>query len=112
MSIAADRDTTIGIVLGASEWPFYPALESSTSHSHSAREFRQYLRSAEPDGLGLPAQNVLDLFDNEGSVIDLDEAVRRFLEERSRQRPISHLLLFYTGQRNFIQLRFFDGLQS
>lgn len=75
-------ETTLVILLGASEWPRFPALEASSAFSNAARDVIQYFR--DPQGFRLPQGNLLNLFDSNESNDIVDERMNQFLDEHIR----------------------------
>jgi hypothetical protein len=72
---------SLAVILGASEWPNFPNFETRPAFQNSANFFRDYLLREE--GLGLPAGNLLWLFDNEehpGAIVD---RISRFLRTKA-----------------------------
>ncbi len=98
------RETTLAIVLGASEWPFYPEFHSGPSFRQSATKFADYLRDRA--GLNLSPRNVKVLID---SFDDAPEMLRQMWEfVRGRRAdlvklsaPATDLLVYYVGHGGF-----------
>ena len=68
----------------------------SKAFEKSAKDFKKYLR--EPRGLGLPRDNVLDLFDFTDEATQLDDKINKFLKSRILQEteiPKPRDLIFY-----------------
>src|SRR5437763_16502445 len=102
MSDAVSAHRTVAIVLGASAWPFSPALGEATAFANSSHAFRDYLLA--PAGFAIPAKNVLDLFDSPKPPNDLMRAVSEFLTSRLRE-PLQprDLIVYYVGHGGFTQ---------
>ena len=66
----------VAVILGASEWPKSPGLPGSPSFRNSAAEFKKYL--LDPNGLNIRSENVLDLFDDQRAVGELDDIIGTF----------------------------------
>jgi hypothetical protein len=97
-------DSTLVILLGASDFPKLPEHMSNPAFRKSAAAFRLYLR--EPDGFGIPDKNVLDLFGSlEGPSAQDDEIVhflKRRMKEMQRSRiPATDLITYYVGHGGF-----------
>lgn len=79
------------IILGASDWPKYPAFQSHPAFKNSADFVREYLL-----GHGLLRGNLLPLFDDESQPGIILERLRQFLDDRSSQ-GVRNVLLYYVG---------------
>src|SRR4051812_18937092 len=95
-------DTSVALVLGASEWPYHARLGKSEAFRASADDLLGYLR----DGLGLPTGQIKSLFDADLSDDDQLAEIQRFVthqveEARARAKPIRDLLIFYVGHGGF-----------
>jgi len=94
--------TTLGILLGASIWPF-SSLQDSQAFARSANRVRNYFFNQ----FGLPPANWLDLFDtNQKSPNEVDQAIGNFLDKRISQMkqigaPARDLLFYYIGHGIF-----------
>ncbi len=104
MMADSDRQVILAIVLGASEWPLCHSLPSATSFARSARDFVSYLRSA--DGLAIPEENLLDLFDKDFTPDEIDSKISDFLIKRQRklngtESTPTDLVLYYIGHGGF-----------
>jgi formylglycine-generating enzyme required for sulfatase activity len=96
--------TTLAILLGGSTWPKSPQLAASAAFAASARGFREYLTDAR--GFGLPASNVLDLFDSAKTAPEIVEDIQNYLRQRmATQPPPRDVFLYYTGHGGFISGR-------
>jgi tetratricopeptide (TPR) repeat protein len=103
---------TVAILLGASEWPNYPDFEQSPAFANSANRLKTYLLN--PQQFGLPSENLLDLFDADQGVDDIDRAIGDWLNQRianmeARGNPVRDLLVYYVGHGGFSG---FGGLES
>ncbi|MFI9061751.1 caspase family protein [Streptomyces sp. NPDC053429] len=74
-----DSNRTIGIVCGASEWPYLPNFESAEAFDNTARNVRNYL--AGENGLSLRPENTLWLF-NEPDAVQQYDRIFNFLTQR------------------------------
>src|SRR5438270_8998628 len=97
---APSPQTTLLIVLGASAWPFSPEFQSSQAFANAARRLKAYFLNPRP--FGLPTENVLDLFDSDQSVDELDVEIAQFLQRRltalrATDNPARDLLLYFVG---------------
>jgi hypothetical protein len=97
-------ETTLVIVLGASQFPNLPAHMSNPAFRKSAEEFRRYL--LDRDGFGLSYRNLLDLFDNPAGPLALDDLVVQFLQRRMKElqgarTPATDLIVYYVGHGGF-----------
>lgn len=98
--------TTLVVLLGASEWPRCPELPSSNAFTNSARELQAYL--LDPLHFGIPTENFLDLFDIDESADDIDSAICDFLDQRTAEMRASgnearDLLVYYVGHGDFAE---------
>jgi len=96
--------TTLVILLGASEWPDSPDFPGSQAFANTARDFRAYLLN--PQQFGLPEENFFDLFDTEHGPEKIDQAIRHFLEQRTAamqqaRKPPRDLLFYFVGHGGF-----------
>jgi hypothetical protein len=99
-----DAQTSLVLVLGASDWPNAPKLGSSPSFGASASAFLEYVLS--PSGLNVSRENVLNLFDDEGYPTQIGIRIRNFLSDRIARMKASalepgNLILYYTGHGGF-----------
>lgn len=98
-------ETTLVIILGASEWPKSPEFQASAAFSNSARKVRDYFMS--PGGFSLLDENLLDLFDADISVDDIDVKISSFLEERISEgkkegrKPFADVIVYFIGHGGF-----------
>ena len=98
--------TTLLILLGASDWPeardaFLPA----EAFAHAARAVKTYFLDGK--GFGLPGENLLDRFDTDLSSDALDKEIGQFLERRLTEMKragsaASDLLLYFIGHGDFV----------
>ena len=101
---APSPQTTLAILLGASEWPDAPDFHGSAAFDNVARGFRAYLLN--PQHFGLPEENFCDLFDTEQGPDKIDRAIRSFLDQRtSAMRQTGNaprdLLFYFVGHGGF-----------
>lgn len=97
-------ETTAVILLGASEWPYARQFESAAQFLNSATAFRAYALS--PDGLGLPASNILDLFDSEFQQPVIVRRIAEYLTSlraslRERGSELRDVITYYVGHGGF-----------
>lgn len=97
-------ERTLAIVLGASEWPFYPEFHGAPSFRRSAHDVADYMRDR--DGLNLPPRNVkvlIDAFDDGPEILrQMWEFVRgRRVDLNKLGAPATDLLLYYVGHGGF-----------
>lgn len=103
--IETSPQTTLVILLGASEWPDAD-LKGSPAFKHSANKVKDYF--SQPYLFGLPTENFLDLFDQRQSPFDVDVAISEFLENRIKRMkdlgtPAKDLLFYYIGHGMFAE---------
>lgn len=93
--------TTLAILLGASDWPNYKELTGSPAFTKSANKVRNYF--CNPGLFGLPSENWLDLFDqHQDNPNEVDLKISKFLSSRISQMkqsgtPAKDLLFYYIG---------------
>lgn len=92
-------ETTLGILLGASEWP-HAKLKSSPAFANSAKKVKEYF--LDPRRFGLRPENWLDLFNTNLSTHEIDQTIGKFLQERISQMkqagmPAQDVLFYYIG---------------
>jgi uncharacterized metal-binding protein len=97
-------ETTLAILLGATEFPKQPQLTPSKAFLKSANDLKNYFLS--PQGLALPAQNVLDLFDSNQPAAVIDEELALFLERRqsdlkTQELEAQDIIVYYVGHGGF-----------
>src|SRR5438128_1421315 len=98
--------TTLVILLGASEWPNFPDLNNDKPEAfvNSARDLEEYFLN--PKKFGLPAENLLNLFNSEKNFSDIDNDIGEFLERRTSElkesgRTARDLLVYFVGHGGF-----------
>lgn len=94
----------IAIVLGASAWPRSERLPGSITFKNSAADFVGYLQA--PDGLAISSENILDLFDDDRSVDEIDNLISDFLDGvvcRNGGRDPKNVIVYYTGHGAFVE---------
>jgi hypothetical protein len=98
-------ETTLAILLGASDWPKSPNLTPSNSFATSAQGIEAYLVGSE--SFGLPAENLLNLFDSQQSPNEIAWAITLFLKQslmrmRTAGHPARNVIIYYIGHAGFI----------
>jgi hypothetical protein len=101
---ALRRQQTLAIVLGASEWPFYPDFHAAPSFRRSAHDIADYLRAR--NGLNLPPRNVRVMVDSFDDAPEILLQLHSFLRERRTDlskfgTPATDLLVYYVGHGGF-----------
>lgn len=94
----------LAVLLGASEFPKSPQLLESRSFYNSAYEIKRYLGDAQ--GMALPRENILSLFDDTRSSSDQLEEIAEFLGRRdtylrNTDAAPEQLLIYYVGHGLF-----------
>src|SRR5271157_535633 len=97
--------TTLLILLGASEWPLFPAFQGSEAFANAARELKAYF--LDPKRFGLPPESILDLFNSDLSPDELDAQVGQFLDQRcAAMKAVGQLardlLVYFVGHGDFV----------
>src|ERR671927_1338211 len=97
-------ETTLVIILGASDFPGAPQLSANEAFKNSAADFKHYLLNK--DGFALPVANLLNLFDSPAPVEMQDNEIGAFLRARSKdlegsQNPARDLIIYYVGHGGF-----------
>ena len=97
--------TSLIILLGASEWPDAPEFQDSLAFANSANKIKQYFLAS--SGFGLPEENLLDLFNIKQSPDDIDREIGQFLDLRSLKMRQSgnipkDLLVYFIGHGGFV----------
>jgi tetratricopeptide (TPR) repeat protein len=97
--------TTLLILLGASAWPYSTEFQSSEAFANAARRLKAYFLN--PRLFGLPAEDLLDLFDSNHSPDELDVEIRQFLEQRvvamrAAGNAARDVLLYFVGHGGFV----------
>lgn len=100
----ADEDATVAVILGASKFPKALELTSSDAFYKSASQMRRYLASSE--GLSLPTENILDLFDSEDPCSRIDEKISDFLKRSGERlagtgKALQSVIVYYVGHGLF-----------
>jgi Caspase domain len=101
--------TTLVILLGASQWPEFSEFTSSNAFANSANQLKAYLLNSYQ--FNLPSENLLDLFDVDKSADDIDRTMCNFLDQRITKMKISgnsarDLLVYYVGHGGFVGPQF------
>jgi hypothetical protein len=96
--------TTLVILLGASAWPNSPGFQASEAFVHAAQGFKDF--ALDPQGFGLPAVNLFDLFDAQTSASDQLEMLGSFLEQRAQtlkaaNQAVRDVLVYFVGHGGF-----------
>src|SRR6266702_916654 len=96
--------TTLLVLLGASEWPYSPEFPQSHAFTNAARRLEDYF--VDQQTFGLPRENLLDLFDSDHSADDIDQEIEQFLEQRlSRMKEVGFaardLVVYFVGHGGF-----------
>jgi Stage II sporulation protein E (SpoIIE)/Caspase domain len=93
---------TLALLIGASQFPNSPNLGNGDAFENSAQDFRQYLH--DPNGLNLPAADVLNLFDDDRPAGTLLDLIIEFLNRRQSKKTstnVERLLVYYVGHGGF-----------
>ena len=90
--------TTLVVLLGASEWPYFPELQGSVAFANTIQGVRNYFLS--PHQFGIPPENLLDLFNSSKSSDELDEAIGQFL--KTAGKAARDVLLYFVGHGGFV----------
>lgn len=104
-NLPPSRQTTLGILLGASAWPNSKTLQASHAFARSAHKVRDYFLHSGP--FKLPIENWKELFDTElNSFNEIDKAISSFLHSRMTQMeeqgtPARDLIFYYIGHGMF-----------
>ena len=96
--------TTLVILLGASEWPYSPDFERSEAFANSAGALAEYF--LDPHLFNLPRENLLNLFDSNQSPDDIDIEIGQFLDKRKSElsefgTSARDLIIYFTGHGGF-----------
>jgi tetratricopeptide (TPR) repeat protein len=99
------QQTTLLILLGASEWPLYPEFHSSKAFANASREFKAYF--LDPKRFGLSHENFLDMFNSTTSSDQQDAQIGRFIERRlAALKEAGHtardIVVFFVGHGGFV----------
>src|SRR5437660_2320717 len=73
------EQTTLVVILGASEYPEALEYEPRTAFANSARRLREYFLRV----FSLPEENLLDLFDSNDSPSEQEKHIGKFLRTRA-----------------------------
>jgi hypothetical protein len=100
--------TTLVVLLGASEFPRHGSFTSNPAFAASAAALQAYF--LDPQGFGLPSENLLPLFDVDAPLDEIDERIDTFLRERTHAltaggSPARDVVLYYVGHGGFTGLR-------
>lgn len=103
MTTEPTPETTVAVILGAQDFT-RAGLESDAAFRVSATSFKDYLLRS--SGLGLSAENVLDLFDDPHSPDFVDSELHDFLHSTTSRlatvgRRITDVIIYYTGHATF-----------
>ena len=95
-SVEPHPETTLVLLLGASEFPQVPLWPFNAGLRNSAQALKQYF--LDPKGLGVPESNVLDLFDSADEQPKQNDRIREFLIKAFEKKPPpSDLVVYYVG---------------
>lgn len=102
---APSPQTTLVILLGASEWPQYHDFQSSKAFANAVKGIRDDFLNQQT--FGLPDVNLLDLFDSEKSADDQDKEISQFLNRHVRDmkeagNPARDVLLYFVGHGGIV----------
>lgn len=101
---APSPQTTLVIMLGASEWPYAPDFHGTEAFANSASDFRKYFLN--PRAFNLPIKNLLDLFNSNLSSDDIDREIGQFLAKRLSEMKESNsdardVIIYFVGHGGF-----------
>ncbi|MFM0451676.1 caspase family protein [Paraburkholderia nemoris] len=101
MAKMLDSETTVAVILGASDWS-KAGLGKAKSFLRSAAYFNIYLTRSFPEGLGLNPEFLLNLFDDVAPSSAQLARIRDFikdivLDRRDTEKPIVDVLIYYVG---------------
>ncbi|WP_433654969.1 hypothetical protein ACQPW1_29155 [Nocardia sp. CA-128927] len=99
-----DPTRTVAILCGASHWPRLDTFDPAPAFTNTATELRRYLTN--PNGMALPAGNVLWLFDADTTAAEHIDRIDHFLAHHIQRTGSAHgrglLILFaYVGHGAF-----------
>jgi PQQ-like domain/Caspase domain len=102
---ASSPQTTLVILLGASEWPEFSDFHGSQAFVHVSADFSRYI--LDPQQFGLPRENFLNLFDTDLSPDKIDKEIRQFLDRRTSEmkqvgKGPTDLLFYFVGHGGFV----------
>ncbi|MEM8718698.1 MAG: caspase family protein [Cyanobacteria bacterium P01_G01_bin.39] len=121
---APSTQSTLVVLLGASEWPSWPDLNQELSQKElgnantfkaSATGVKDYFLAQE--GFDLPEENLLDLFNKEYDVGQQTSEIGSFLEKRisilkdAKITP-THLIIYYVGHGGFNSKDFYFAIRT
>jgi predicted ATPase len=97
-------ETTLVILLGASEWPNAPIFKGSPAFKNSSSAFIKYFIDAEK--FGLQYKNLLNLFDSAQSPFEISKTLSQFFEQRCSElaeagSPVKDLIVYFIGHGGF-----------
>ena len=98
----ATQGKTLAIILGAHDWPNMGGrLKASDAFSLSAAAFKAYLQ--DEGGLNLPGSSIKDLFDEDLSNLQTDQAIRTFLRGHYQDGvpTLDNVIIYYCGHGDF-----------
>jgi hypothetical protein len=94
-----DPKHIVAVLLGASEFPQYEALDPSPAFAASAAALEDYLRST----LAVPDKNILPLFDDPMQPGEQHGLIKQFIRERLRNNPdLSDVIFYYCGHGAYL----------
>jgi hypothetical protein len=98
MAVGEESDQgTVAIILGAKQFPKHQKLDN-VAFGRSAEAVLAYFQ----DGLKLRSEQILNLFDDPSTMIDMDERIANFLVQRT---TVKNILVFYVGHGGFLKDR-------
>jgi hypothetical protein len=97
-------ETTLVIILGASDFPRAPQFTPARAFLNSAIQVKSYFLDRE--GFNLPPENLLDLFDAPDPQPDLNEKIAKFFDSRLNEMkdqnpPARDVVVYYVGHGGF-----------
>ena len=95
--ILPSPETTLVVLLGASEFPEAEDFEPSEAFARSADGLRQYFLN----NFGLPRKNIWDRFDDRSSSLELQKGIVEFLSNRIASQIIKDVLVYFVGHGGF-----------
>ncbi|MBP0595019.1 hypothetical protein J8I87_36235 [Paraburkholderia sp. LEh10] len=101
MSGLLEPDTTVAVILGASDWA-KAGLARAGSFHRSAAYFQRYLLSGRPEGLGIHPDLLMNLFDDTSSPSSQLTRLKNFVQvtvsdRKETDKPIVDVLVYYVG---------------
>src|SRR6266516_5508116 len=96
--------TTLVVILGTSDYPYAPDIESVTEFANSARDFKQYVLTT----FGIPKENVHDLFNSPLSPADMETNIAEFFKQRTAKLAwdgitVRDALIYFVGHGSFTE---------